>query len=320
VYAEIRILVAIIYARAMTTNPLVVEYVIAEDPANFPARHLLPEGMKTSAEFRFGPTQVWQLQREIPNETIDASPDAVIRAEFDRFKESHKEFFAYLGKMQHWWPVLHSTIPSSRQDRVDVYTDKPDVYVDWDYLLIRRSNSTQVEELVKISAQMVARCYGLTEAIRSCQSIMSDIPSAGDVAELRASVDALETVKYALWVDLVTSDARPSVYESYAFEAYSEIRRVWNIDEIEVSSQRCLDACESMLGKVRQASQARGDRLRADTLLFLTVISSVSAIFSFLGYIDSSETAFDIVRIGVSAAIALGAGTIFWALRRFSSD
>jgi hypothetical protein len=75
-----------------------------------------------------------------------------------------------------------------------------------------------------------------------------------------------------------------------------------------------------MLGQVRQASQARRDRLRADTLLFLTVISSVSAVFSFIDYIDSSESSFDFVRVGVSSAIALGAATIFWMLRRFSSD
>lgn len=305
----------------MPTDQLVIEYVIAEDPQKqFPARHLLPQGMRPRDDLKFGPTQLWWWRHEVANESTESSPDAVIAAELERLQTTHEEFAAYLGRMQHWWPVLHTSESTFPQDRVMTYTDETEVHVDWNYLLIRRANSAQVDELVKISAQMVARCYGLTEAIRRCQALMSKIPEASALEQIRERSDQLEAVRHALWVDLVTSDARPSVYGSFAFETYSEIRRVWNIEEIEVSSQRCLDACESMLGKIRQASQARRDRLRANTLLFLTVISSVSAVFSFIDYIDSSESALDFVRVGVSAAIALGAATIFWMLRRFSSD
>lgn len=302
----------------MVTNSLVMDYVIAEDPQKFPAAHLLPEGMMRLD--KFGPTQVWRWRREIPNETIESSPDVVIKGELDRLKVSHKDFFDYLGVMQHWWPVLHPQMSDPGQERVDAYTDDTDVIVDWNYLLVRKSNPTQLEDLVQISAQMVARCYGLTEAIRNCQVIMTDIPDATDLAKLRKGVGALEAVKHALLVDLVTSDARPRVYGSFAFETYSEIRRVWNMEEIEISSKRSLDACDSLLANIRQASQSKGDRLRSDTLLFLTIVSSVSAVFSFVDYVNGSEHGFNSVRIGVSAIIALGAATIFGVIRRFSSD
>lgn len=302
----------------MAGNSLVVDYVIAEDPQKFPAVHLLPEGM-TRLD-KFGPTQVWQWRREIPSETIESSPDVVIKGELDRLKVSHKDFFDYLGAVQHWWPVLHPQMSDPQEDRVDAYTDDTDVVVDWNYLLVRKSNPTQLEDLIQISAQMVARCYGLTEAIRNCQDIMTDIPVATDLAKLRKSVGALEAVKHALLVDLVTSDARPRVYGSFAFETYSEIRRVWNMEEIEISSKRSLDACESLLANIRQASQSKRDRWRADTLLFLTIVSSVSAVFSFIGYVNDSGNASDFVKIGVPAIIALGAATIFGVLRRISSD
>ena len=302
----------------MAGNSLVVDYVIAEDPQKFPAVHLLPEGM-TRLD-KFGPTQVWRWRREISSETIESSPDVVIKGELDRLKVSHKDFFDYLGAVQHWWPVLHPQMSDPQEDRVDAYTDDTDVVVDWNYLLVRKSNPTQLEDLIQISAQMVARCYGLTEAIRNCQDIMTDIPVATDLAKLRKSVGALEAVKHALLVDLVTSDARPRVYGSFAFETYSEIRRVWNMEEIEISSKRSLDACESLLANIRQASQSKRDRWRADTLLFLTIVSSVSAVFSFIGYVNDSGKASDFVKIGVPAIIALGAATIFGVLRRISSD
>ena len=269
---------------------------------------------------KFGPTQVWRWQREIPDETIESSPDVVIKGELDRLKVSHKDFFDYLGAVQHWWPVLHPQMSDPQQERVDAYTDDTEVVVDWNYLLVRKSNPTQLEDLVQISAQMVARCYGLTEAIRNCQVIMSDIPDATDLAKLRKGVGALEAVKHTLLVDLVTSDARPNVYGSFAFETYSEIRRVWNMEEIEISSKRSLDACESLLANIRQAGQSKRDRWRADTLLFLTIVSSVSAIFSFIGYINDSGKESAFVQIGVPAIIALGAATIFGVLRRISSD
>lgn len=302
----------------MAGNSLVVDYVIAEDPQKFPAAHLLPEGM-TRLD-KFGPTQVWRWRREISSETIESSPDVVIKGELDRLKVSHKDFFDYLGAVQHWWPVLHPQMSDPQEDRVDAYTDDTDVVVDWNYLLVRKSNPTQLEDLIQISAQMVARCYGLTEAIRNCQDIMTDIPVATDLAKLRKSVGALEAVKHTLLVDLVTSDARPRVYGSFAFETYSEIRRVWNMEEIEISSKRSLDACESLLANIRQASQSKRDRWRADTLLFLTIVSSVSAVFSFIGYVNDSGNASDFVKIGVPAIIALGAATIFGVLRRISSD
>ena len=302
----------------MARNSLVVDYVIAEDPQKFPAVHLLPEGM-TRLD-KFGPTQVWRWRREISSETIESSPDVVIKGELDRLKVSHKDFFDYLGAVQHWWPVLHPQMSDPQEDRVDAYTDDTDVVVDWNYLLVRKSNPTQLEDLIQISAQMVARCYGLTEAIRNCQDIMTDIPVATDLAKLRKSVGALEAVKHTLLVDLVTSDARPRVYGSFAFETYSEIRRVWNMEEIEISSKRSLDACESLLANIRQASQSKRDRWRADTLLFLTIVSSVSAVFSFIGYVNDSGNASDFVKIGVPAIIALGAATIFGVLRRISSD
>ena len=302
----------------MARNSLVVDYVIAEDPQTFPAAHLLPEGM-TRLD-KFGPTQVWRWRREISSETIESSPDVVIKGELDRLKVSHKDFFDYLGAVQHWWPVLHPQMSDPQEDRVDAYTDDTDVVVDWNYLLVRKSNPTQLEDLIQISAQMVARCYGLTEAIRNCQDIMTDIPVATDLAKLRKSVGALEAVKHTLLVDLVTSDARPRVYGSFAFETYSEIRRVWNMEEIEISSKRSLDACESLLANIRQASQSKRDRWRADTLLFLTIVSSVSAVFSFIGYVNDSGNASEFVKIGVPAIIALGAATIFGVLRRISSD
>lgn len=302
----------------MAENSLVVDYVIAEDPQRFPAAHLLPEGMTRLDNF--GPTQVWRWRREIPNETINSSPDAVIRSELDRLKKSHGEFFAYLGDVQHWWPILHSSMSEPLLDRVDAYTDDTEVNVNWNYLLIRRANPTQIDDLISISAQMVARCYGLTEAIRRCQEIMSDLPDSNDLAKLRKDVGALEEVKLALLVDLVTSDARPRVYGSFAFETYSEIRRVWNMEEIEVSSQRSLDACESLLAQIRQAGQAKRDRWRADTLLALTIISSVSAIFSFFSYVDDSRGESDLVQIGVPVVIAMSAATIFGVLRKVSSD
>lgn len=301
----------------MAGNSLVVDYVIAEDPQKIPAAHLLPKDMKLR---KFGSTRVWQWRREIPNETIGSSPDVVIKGELDRLKVSHKEFFNYLGVVQHWWPVVHPQISDPQQDRVDAYTDDTEVVVDWNYLLVRKSNPTQLEDLIQIAAQMVARCYGLTEAIRNCQVIMSDIPDASDLAKLRKGVGALEAVKHALLVDLVTSDARPNVYGSFAFDTYSEIRRVWNMEEIEISSKRSLDACESLLANIRQASQSKRDRWRADTLLFLTIVSSVSAIFSFISYINDSGKESDFVQIGVPAVIALGAATIFGVLRRISSD
>lgn len=301
----------------MAGNSLVVDYVIAEDPQKIPAAHLLPKDMKLR---KFGSTRVWQWRREIPNETIGSSPDVVIKGELDRLKVSHKEFFNYLGGVQHWWPVLHPQMSDPQQDRVDAYTDDTEVVVDWNYLLVRKSNPTQLEDLIQIAAQMVARCYGLTEAIRNCQVIMSDIPDASDLAKLRKGVGALEAVKHALLVDLVTSDARPNVYGSFAFDTYSEIRRVWNMEEIEISSKRSLDACESLLANIRQASQSKRDRWRADTLLFLTIVSSVSAIFSFISYINDSGKESDFVQIGVPAVIALGAATIFGVLRRISSD
>lgn len=301
----------------MAGNSLVVDYVIAEDPQKIPAAHLLPKDMKLR---KFGSTRVWQWRREIPNETIGSSPDVVIKGELDRLKVSHKEFFNYLGVVQHWWPVLHPQMSDPQQDRVDAYTDDTEVVVDWNYLLVRKSNPTQLEDLIQIAAQMVARCYGLTEAIRNCQVIMSDIPDASDLAKLRKGVGALEAVKHALLVDLVTSDARPNVYGSFAFDTYSEIRRVWNMEEIEISSKRSLDACESLLANIRQASQSKRDRWRADTLLFLTIVSSVSAIFSFISYINDSGKESDFVQIGVPAVIALGAATIFGVLRRISSD
>jgi len=302
----------------MARNSLVVDYVIAEDPQTFPAAHLLPEGM-TRLD-KFGPTQVWRWRREISSETIESSPDVVIKGELDRLKVSHKDFFDYLGAVQHWWPVLHPQMSDPQEDRVDAYTDDTEVIVDWNYLLVRKSNPTQLEDLIRISAQMVARCYGLTEAIRNCQDIMTDIPVATDLAKLRKSVGALEAVKHTLLVDLVTSDARPRVYGSFAFETYSEIRRVWNMEEIEISSKRSLDACESLLANIRQASQSKRDRWRADTLLFLTIVSSVSAVFSFIGYVNDSGNASEFVKIGVPAIIALGAATIFGVLRRISSD
>ena len=302
----------------MAGNSLVVDYVIAEDPQKFPAAHLLPEGM-TRLD-KFGPTQVWRWRREIPNETIESTPDVVIKGELDRLRVSHKDFFDYLGAVQHWWPVLHPPMSDPQQQRVDAYTDGTEIIVDWNYLLVRKSNPTQLEDLVQISAQMVARCYGLTEAIRNCQVIMTEIPVATDLAKLRKGVGALEAVKHALLVDLVTSDARPNVYGSFAFETYSEIRRVWNMEEIEISSKRSLDACESLLANIRQASQSKRDRWRADTLLFLTIVSSVSAVFSFIGYVNDSGNASDFVKIGVPAIIALGAATIFGVLRRISSD
>ena len=302
----------------MARNSLVVDYVIAEDPQTFPAAHLLPEGM-TRLD-KFGPTQVWRWRREISSETIESSPDVVIKGELDRLKVSHKDFFDYLGAVQHWWPVLHPQMSDPQEDRVDAYTDDTEVIVDWNYLLVRKSNPTQLEDLIRISAQMVARCYGLTEAIRNCQDIMTDIPVATDLTKLRKSVGALEAVKHTLLVDLVTSDARPRVYGSFAFETYSEIRRVWNMEEIEISSKRSLDACESLLANIRQASQSKRDRWRADTLLFLTIVSSVSAVFSFIGYVNDSGNASDFVKIGVPAIIALGAATIFGVLRRISSD
>ena len=302
----------------MAGNSLVVDYVIAEDPQKFPAAHLLPEGV-TRLD-KFGPTQVWRWRREISSETIESSPDVVMKGELDRLRVSHKDFFDYLGAVQHWWPVLHPQMSDPQEDRVDAYTDDTDVVVDWNYLLVRKSNPTQLEDLIQISAQMVARCYGLTEAIRNCQDIMTDIPVATDLTKLRKSVGALEAVKHTLLVDLVTSDARPRVYGSFAFETYSEIRRVWNMEEIEISSKRSLDACESLLANIRQASQSKRDRWRADTLLFLTIVSSVSAIFSFIGYVNDSGNASDFVKIGVPAIIALGAATIFGVLRRISSD
>lgn len=302
----------------MARNSLVVDYVIAEDPQTFPAAHLLPEGM-TRLD-KFGPTQVWRWRREISSETIESSPDVVMKGELDRLRVSHKDFFDYLGVVQHWWPVLHPQMSDPQQERVDAYTDDTDVVVDWNYLLVRKSNPTQLEDLIQISAQMVARCYGLTEAIRNCQDIMTDIPVATDLTKLRKSVGALEAVKHTLLVDLVTSDARPRVYGSFAFETYSEIRRVWNMEEIEISSKRSLDACESLLANIRQASQSKRDRWRADTLLFLTIVSSVSAVFSFIGYVNDSGKASDFVKIGVPAIIALGAATIFGVLRRISSD
>ena len=269
---------------------------------------------------KFGPTQVWRWRREISSETIESSPDVVIKGELDRLKVSHKDFFDYLGAVQHWWPILHPQMSDPQEDRVDAYTDDTDVVVDWNYLLVRKSNPTQLEDLIQISAQMVARCYGLTEAIRNCQDIMTDIPVATDLTKLRKSVGALEAVKHTLLVDLVTSDARPRVYGSFAFETYSKIRRVWNMEEIEISSKRSLDACESLLANIRQASQSKRDRWRADTLLFLTIVSSVSAVFSFIGYVNDSGNASDFVKIGVPAIIALGAATIFGVLRRISSD
>jgi len=177
-----------------------------------------------------------------------------------------------------------------------------------------------LEDLVQISAQIVARCCGLTEAIRNCQVIMSDIPDATDLAKLRKGVGAMEAVRHTLLVDLVTSDARPRGYGSFAFETYSEIRRVWNMEEIEISSKQSLDPCESMLANIRQASQSKRDRWRADTLLFLTIVSSVSAIFSFISYINDSGNESAFVQVGVPAIIALGAATIFGVLRRISSD
>lgn len=302
----------------MPEDLLIVEYVIVEDPQNFPARHLLPEGIQPFA--KFGPTQLWKWQEEIPNETIDSPLYSVIENALERLKLSHKEFYEYLSVMQHWWPIVHSHIPDPRKDRVVAYTENTDVIVDWDYLLVRKSNPTQLDDLLKISAQMVARCYGLTEAIRNCQAIMADIPGPNDLTKLREVAGDLEAVRHALLVNLVISDARPSVYGSYAFVTYSEIRRVWNMEEIEISSKRSLDACESLLANIRQASQVKRERWRAETLLALTVVSSVSAVFSFFTYIDDSVGESDFIKIGVPAVIALGAAIIFGVLRRSSSD
>ena len=306
------------YARFMAANSLVIQFVIAEDPQKFPTTDELPDGMKPYD--KFGPTRVWTWQREVPNETIECEPDVVIRNELDRLKVSHRKFFEYLGVVQHWWPVFHPRMSDQRQDRVDAYTDDTKVSVDWNYLLVRQANATQLEDLIRISAQMVARCYGLTEAIRNCQVIMSDIPDATNLAKLREGVGALEAVKHALLVDIVTSDARPSVYGSYAFETYSEIRRVWNMEEIEVSSQRSLDACESLLASIRQASQAKRDRWRAHTLLSLTIVSSVSAVFSFFSHINDSKDSSDFLQFGVPVIVAVGAAVLFGVLHRMNSE
>lgn len=302
----------------MVTEPLVVDYVIAQDSHAFPQADELPNGMQRFQSF--GSTQVWRWQREIVNQTIDANPDEVIRQDLEKIKHDFPALSRYLDEFQHWWPVLHSKVVGTTLNRSDSYTDQTSHNVDWNYLLVHQANFSQIEALVKISAQMVARCAGLTEAIRRCQNIMSDIPPVDDPARLRGSVGELEAAKRALLVDLVTSDARPNVYGSYAFAAYSEIRQVWNIEEIEISSKRCLEACESILAEIRQTSQSRRERMRADTLLFLTVISSVSALFSFVDYVDQPESSFDVVRIGVSVAIAVSSGLIFVLLRRFSSD
>lgn len=302
----------------MGGNSLVIEFVIAEDPQKFPAADKLPKGMKQYD--KFGPTKVWTWQREVPNETIASEPDVVIRNELDWLKVTYREFFDYLGVVQHWWPVFHSRMSDHRQERVDAYTDDTDVSVDWNYLLIREANPTQLEDLIRISAQMVARCYGLTEAIRNCQMIMTDIPDATNLVKLREGVGALEAVKHALLVDLVTSDARPSVYGSYAFETYSEIRRVWNMEEIEISSQRSLDACESLLAIIRQSGQARRDRWRAHTLLALTIVSSVSAVFSFFSHINATKNDSEFLQFGVPAIVAVGAGALFGVLHRMSSE
>ena len=307
-----------VYTQIMPGDLLVVDYVIVEDSQNFPARHLLPEGMQKFA--KFGPTQVWRWREEIPNETIDSSPYAVIESALQRLKLSHMEFSEYLGVMQHWWPTLHSQMSESLKDRVDAHTGDSDVSVHWDYLLVRKSNPTQLEDLLKISAQMVARCYGLTEAIRHCQAIMSDIPGPNDLTKLREAAGDLEEVRHALLVNLVTSDARPVVYGSFEFGTYSKIRRVWNMEEIETSSKRSLDACESLLADIRQASQAKRERWRAETLLALTIVSSVSAIFSFFTYIDDSVGESDFIKIGVPVVVALGAAIIFGVLRRSSSN
>ena len=309
---------AMVYAQAMLNGPVVIDYVIAEDPQKFPIQALLPDNMRLLG--RFGSTEVWRLRRTISADNLEASPDSIIRREIDRLKLSHETLYKYLGEMQHWWPILHSTTSEAELQPVDAYTEETDVYVDWNYLLIRKSNPTQTEELVRIAAQMVARCYGLTEAIRSCQEIMSSIPDDTALTILQKSESVLESVRHKLLVDLVTSDARSNVYGSYAFETYSEIRQVWNLEEIEVSSQRCLAACEALIAKIRLASQSKREQLRADTLLFLTVISSVSAAFSFIDYIDPSPPTFDPIRVGVSIAIALSSGIIFWILRWFSSD
>lgn len=299
-------------------EPLVIEYVIAQDPNIFPLPHEIPNGMQ---RFQlFGSTQTWRWQREISGETIDSKPDVVIRQDLDKIKNEFPELYKYFDDYQHWWPILHSKAVGSALNRSDAYTDPTRHSVDWNYLLVSQANVTQIETLVRISAQLVARCAGLTEAVRRCQNIMSNLPALGDNKKLRGSVGELEAAKRELLVDLVTSDARPNVYGSYAFTAYSEIRKVWNIEEIEISSKRCLEACESILAEIRQTSQSRGERIRSDTLLFLTVISSVSAIFSFVDYLDRPQSSLDVVRIGVSIVIAVGSGSIFVLLRRFSSD
>jgi hypothetical protein len=292
--------------------------VIAQDSKIFPSADDIPTGMQRLQ--LFGSTQIWHWQREVSDETIDATPDVVIRQDLDKIKKESPAIYKYFDDFQHWWPVLHSKVVGSTINRSDAYTDPTLHSVDWNYLLVRQANRTQIEALVRISAQLVARCAGLTEAVRRCQNIMSNLPALGDNKILQRSVGELEVAKRTLLVDLVTSDARPNVYGSFAFAAYSEIRRVWNIEEIEISSKRCLEACESILAEIRQTSESRGEKIRADTLLFLTVISSVSAIFSFVDYLGQSESSGDPVRLGVSIVIAVAAGLIFFLLRRFNSD
>jgi len=302
----------------MVTEPLVVDYVIPQNPDAFPPADEIPIGMRHFQSF--GSTQVWRWQREINDQTIDAIPDEVIGQDLDKIKNDFPALHRYLDEFQHWLPVIHLKVVGLTPNQSDLYSDQTSYEVDWNYLLVRQANFSQIEALVKISAQMVARCAGLTEAIRRCQNIMSDIPAVGDSTGLRGRVVKLEAAKRALLVDLVTSDARPNVYGSDTFEVYSEIRRVWNVEEIEISSKRCVEACESILAEIRQTSQSRRERIRADTLLFLTVISLVSAIFSFVDYADQPESSFDVVRIGVSVVVAVGSGLIFMLLRRFSSD
>jgi len=302
----------------MQASDLIIEYVIAEDQATFPERDELPPEMRK--KWTFGNTKVWLLQREVSGELIDAELDVIIASDLVKIREEHSAFGDYLDKFQHWWPILHSNEFRSEPSRFETYSDATDYRVDWNYFVIKQGNKAQIEGLINISAQMVARCAGLTTAIRRCQEIMSNIPDFDNPKNLKEAVKDLEDSKSSLLVDLVTSDARPNVYGKYSFVAYNDIRRIWDIHEIEISSQRCFDACESLLVKIREDRQARRDHLRADTLLFLTVASSVSTMFSFISFVERPQLPFDAARIGVSIAIAAMAGAIFVLLRRVSSD
>jgi hypothetical protein len=321
----------------MSSQVLVIDYLIAESVVS-PNLHATNETLNAiqphevsslafpllrppemTRYFATPAVQIWRLTRRVSEVSIDTDPDELIGKDLDDMRNEYPQLVQHLDDVQHWWPIIYEPGDGQILTRIESYRDNTEQVVDWNFLLIRRASETQILEILKVAAYMVARYTGLSEALRQSQALMRSLPPVGDFTELRRSSDQLEATRRDLLTDLVVSDVRPNLYGSYMYDVFSSIREVWNLAELERSSQVSLSACEAVLSQIRSATQAKRDRLRDDTLLLLTVVSSVSAVFSFIGYLDSPGDKFEALRLFVSSGIAVGSCAIFVALRRINT-